>query len=401
MSNTVETMPRMRLNVLILSLCQACMYTANAVLIASAALVGMALAPNPLYATVPVAMVFLFGMGCALPASLLMKRIGRRSGFQIGLLFALSGASLCGYAVLSASFMLFCVGIALIGVGNAFGGFYRFAAADVSTASYRSRAISYVLAGSVVAAFIGPNLVNLTKNSVAGAIFSGSYFTLGAVYVLSLILVSFLKVPELDTTDEHKKGRPLREITKQPEFMLAVASATVGYGVMNLLMTSTPLAMDSREMSFHQTAMVIQWHIFAMFAPSFFTGHLVHKFGDLMVIGTGLMALFLSISVPYVVGDSFFAFCLCLMLLGVGWNFTFLGGTTLLTKVYGPSEKALVQGVNDLCVFSVVTVTAIMSGVLHHLWGWYLLNAGAAVPLFIVLLMVFWVRRTRVAVLAT
>lgn len=401
MSKSVETMPRMRLNVLILSLCQACMYTANAVLIASAALVGMALAPSPLFATVPVAMVFLFGMGCALPASLLMKRIGRRSGFQIGLLFAISGANLCGYAVLNASFILFCVGIALIGVGNSFGGFYRFAAADVSTESYRSRAISYVLAGSVAAAFIGPNLVNLTKNSLAGAIFSGSYFTLGAVYVLSLILISFLRVPQLDTKDDHKKGRSLREIAKQPEFMLAVASATVGYGVMNLLMTSTPLAMDAREMSFHQTALVIQWHIFAMFAPSFFTGHLVLKFGDLRVIGAGLIALFLSISVPYVVGDSFFSFCLSLVLLGLGWNFTFLGGTTLLTKVYEPSEKAMVQGVNDLCVFSIVTVTAIMSGVLHHIWGWYVLNAGAAIPVFFVTLMVFWVRRTRVAVPAT
>lgn len=395
MSRSTATMPRMRLNVLILSLCQACMYTSNAVLIASAALVGMTMAHDPMYATVPIAMMFLFGMGCALPASMLMKYIGRRGGFQVGLGFSMSGACLSGYAIFVQSFVLFCVGIAFIGIGNAFGGFYRFAAADVSTESYRSRAISYVLAGSVVAAFIGPNLVAFTKNSVINAAFAGSYFALAGVYALSFVLVSFLKVPQVSDHAIQLERRPIGEIMKQPEFMLAVVSATVGYGVMNLLMTSTPLAMDLRGMSFGQTAIVIQWHIFAMFAPSFFTGHLVRRFGDLNIIGAGLVALFASVLVPYVMGDHFAAFCLALILLGVGWNFTFLGGTTLLTKVYRPSEKAVVQGVNDLCVFSVVTVTAIMSGVLHHLWGWYVLNAGAAIPLVVVVLLVMWVKRTR------
>ncbi len=401
MNRTDEIMPGMRRNVLILSLCQACMYSSNAVLIASAALVGMVLAPNPLYATVPIGAVFLFGMGFALPASLLMRWMGRRRGFQLGLLSSILGALVSGYAVVQHSFILFCFGIAMIGIGNAFGGFYRFAAADVATVSYRSRAISYVLAGSVAAAFIGPNLVTLTKNSLAGAAFAGSYFALAGVYALSLILVSFLRVPQATESELDHKKRPLSVIAKQPEFLLAVISATVGYGVMNLLMTSTPLAMDMRGLSFGQTALVIQWHIFSMFAPSFFTGHLIRIFGDLRVIAMGLMALFLSISVTFVVGDSFAAFCLALMLLGLGWNFTFLGGTTLLTKVYHPSEKAVVQGLNDLCVFSVVTLTAVMSGVLHHVWGWHVLNAGAAFPLLLVVLMLVWVRRTRISVPAT
>ncbi len=372
------------------------MYTSNAVLIASAALVGMALAPDPIYATLPVGAVFLFGMGFALPASILMKYIGRRSGFQLGLLFSIGGACLSGYAVVEHSFILFCLGIALIGIGNSFGGFYRFAAADVSTESYRSRAISYVLAGSVAAAFIGPNLVAWTQHTMAEAIFAGSYYTLAGVYLLSLILVSFLKVPQLDESEVHEQKRSLLEVARQPEFILAVASATVGYGVMNLLMTSTPLAMHSRGMSFGQTAVVIQWHIFAMFAPSFFTGHIIRKIGNLNIISAGLIALFLSILVPFTMGDGFAAFCLSLILLGLGWNFTFLGGTTLLTKVYRPSEKAVVQGVNDLCVFSVVTVTAVMSGVLHHIWGWFALSAGASAPLFLVVLLVFWVKRARV-----
>ena len=391
----MNTIKRMRLNVGILSICQASMFTANAVMIASAALVGMVLAPEPVYATVPISMVFLFGMGFALPASMIMKYIGRRLGFMIGLLFGIFGALLSGYAIVLQSFLFFCMGIALIGIGNAFGGFYRFAAADVAEESYRSRAISYVLAGSVVAAFIGPNMANFTKETISGSLFAGSYVSLAVIYFGALILISFLKVPPGNVEAEKKKGRPLRVIAAQPLFILAVSSATVAYGVMNLLMTSTPLAMEARGMGFGQTAQVIQWHIFAMFAPSFFTGHLIRKFGDVNIIFTGLMALLGCIFITFLFGDSFLAFCAELMLLGIGWNFTFLGGTTLLTSTYEPSEKAFVQGLNDLCVFSVVTMTALMSGVLHHIWGWFVLSSGAVVPIVLLSLLLLWVKKNQ------
>ena len=391
----MNTIKRMRLNVSILSICQASMFTANAVMIASAALVGMVLAPEPVYATVPISMVFLFGMGFALPASMIMKYIGRRLGFMIGLLFGISGALLSGYAIVSQSFLFFCMGIALIGIGNAFGNFYRFAAADVADESYRSRAISYVLAGSVVAAFIGPNMANFTKETISGSLFAGSYLSLAVIYFGALILISFLKVPPGNVEAEKKKGRPLRVIAAQPLFILAVSSATVAYGVMNLLMTSTPLAMEARGMGFGQTAQVIQWHIFAMFAPSFFTGHLVRKFGDVNIIFAGLMALLGCIFITFLFGETFLAFCAELILLGIGWNFTFLGGTTLLTSTYEPSEKAFVQGLNDLCVFSVVTMTALMSGVLHHIWGWFVLSAGAVVPIVLLSLLLLWVKKNQ------
>ncbi len=389
--------PRMRLNVAILSVCQACLFTANSTLIASAALVGVALAPQPLLATVPVSMLFLFGMGFAMPASLFMKRVGRRNGFICGLLVGISGAIVSGLAIMWSSFFLFSAGIGLIGIGNAFGNFYRFAAADVSNESYRSRAISYVLAGSVVAAFIGPNMTNLTKDVFSGALFAGSYMALAGVYFISLTLVSFLKVPVIEQQSQQGKGRPLREIAAQPLFLLAVVSATVGYGVMNLLMTSTPLAMEHRGMHFHHTAQVIQWHIFAMFAPSFITGHLVRKFGDMNVIFAGLVALAASVVVVHVFGDTFLVFTASLILLGIGWNFTFLGGTTLLTKTYEPNEKAVVQGLNDLCVFSTVTLTALLSGVLHHFWGWLALGNGALVPIALVAMLVLWVRKRGLA----
>lgn len=369
------------------------MFTANSTLIASAALVGVMLSPQPMFGTLPIAMLFLFGMGFAMPASLFMRRVGRTNGFMIGLVFGIAGAIVSGFAIILSSFFMFCAGISMIGVANAFGAFYRFAAADVSTESYRSRAISYVLAGSVVAAFIGPNMTNLTKDTFGNALFAGSYMTLAAVYLLSFALVSFLKVPNTETEGVNVKGRTLREIASQPIFLLAVVSATVGYGVMNLLMTSTPLAMEARGMSFGHTAQVIQWHIFAMFAPSFFTGHLVRKFGDINVVLAGLIALAASVLVVYILGDSFTVFCASLILLGIGWNFTFLGGTTLLTKTYHTSEKAIVQGFNDLCVFSTVTVTALLSGVLHHLWGWLALSGGALVPIALVAVFVFWVQK--------
>ena len=398
MTNSDRTYERMRVNVGILSCCQATLFVANSVLIATAALIGVVLAPEPIYATVPVAMLFLFGMGGAMPASLLMKKVGRRAGFQLGSLFHIFGASVSGFAIVEQSFLLFGFGIAMIGIGNAFAAFYRFAAADVADISYRSRAISYVLAGSVVAAFIGPNLANFTKNAVPGALFAGSYWSIAVIYGIALILITFLKVPEVDAEAEKKKGRPLREIAKQPQFLLAVVAATVGYGVMNLLMTSTPLAMEASGMSFMHTSQVIQWHIFAMFAPSFFTGHLVRKFGELNIILAGLFALFTSVLITFVFGLSFFTFIATLVLLGVGWNFTFLGGTMLLTTTYEPSEKAIVQGFNDLFVFSIVTLTALMSGILHHLWGWFVLAGGASIPIFTVVAFTLWIRSRQAAV---
>ncbi len=392
---------KMRLNVALLSTCQAFMFIANSVFIASAALIGAALVDNLAYATVPVSLVFIFGMGFAMPASMLMKYIGRRAGFQIGCATGCSGALVCGYAAIEHSFVFFCIGIALIGIHNAFAAFYRFAAVDVSTESYRSRAVSYVLAGSVVAAFIGPNMANLTRNMIDNAMFAGSYFSLAVCYALAFVVISFLQVPNESKSENLGPSRPLGVIVRQPVFVISVISATVGYGVMNLLMTSTPLAMQAREFGFMYTAQVIQWHIVAMFAPSFFTGHLIRKFGDLNIILAGLAALLCGIAAGLLLADTVMMFAVALMLIGIGWNFTYLGGTTLLTMAYDPAEKAKSQGFNDLCVFSVVSITAVLSGVLHHVWGWYVLCAVTAVPVLSVLALAGWMRFRSNAALQT
>ena len=396
MNSPAEPFARMGSNVCLLSVSNAIMYTVNAVLIASAALVGARLASSPVYSTVPVFMLFIFSMGFAFPASMLMKFIGRRMGFQLAACFGSIGAFICCYAITVQSFLLFCVGISMIGIHNAFGAFYRFAAADVSTEDFKSRAISYVLAGSVVAAFIGPNLANFTKSAISESLFAGSYLSAGVCYLLALVVVSFLQVPNVNVEEEKKAGRPLMQIASQPVFWLALCSATFGYGVMNLLMTSTPLAMHAQEMHFGQTAQVIQWHIVSMFAPSFFTGHLIRKFGELNIIFSGVFVLIACIITSFLLGDSFISFLLSLILLGIGWNFTFIGGTTLLTTTYAPSEKAKIQGLNDTIVFSVVSVTALMSGVLHHLWGWQIICLATLPPILVIGVFVLWLKRQRV-----
>ena len=382
----------MRLNIGLLAACQALMYTANSVLIATAALVGVMLLDDATFATVPVAIVFVFGMGCAMPASLLMKKIGRRAGFQIGSALGIVGSILCGVAIIQSNIYVFCAGIACLGIHNAFGGFYRFAAVDVAADDYKSRAISFVLAGSVISAFAGPNLANLTREVVGTALFAGSYFALAVCYLIALCIISFLQVPNEWQSQTDEVGRRLYTIAKQPAFIISVLSATIGYGVMNLLMTSTPLAMDKNGLGFGATAQVIQWHIAAMFAPSFVTGHLLRKFGDVTIMLTGVMAFIASIVVATVLESTFITFCTSLILLGIGWNFTFLGGTNMLTTSYRQSEKAKAQGLNDLCVFSVVSITALSSGILHHTLGWQVLCMVTLVPVIVLGVAVIWYR---------
>ncbi len=383
---------KMRFNVALLSMCQAFMFVANSVFIASAALVGAALADDIMHATIPVSLVFVFAMLFAIPASALMKLVGRRAGFQIGSATGCVGAVVCAHAVMQQSFIQFCIGISLLGIHNAFGNFYRFAAADVSTESYKSRAISYVLAGSVIAAFIGPNMANATKSLVEDALFAGSYAALAVCYMLGFIVISFLQVPNERAPSAMMPGRPLLKVAKQPAFVVSVVSATVGYGVMNLLMTSTPLAMEVMGHDFMYTAQVIQWHIVAMFAPSFFTGHLIRRFGELNIILWGFGALFGGIMAGMLMGSTVAMFLTALVLIGIGWNFTFLGGTTMLTSTYQPSEKAKAQGFNDFCVAFVVSGTALLSGILHHLWGWHALCAVTAVPVLVTAAYAAWLR---------
>ncbi len=349
------------------------MLSSTSLTMATSALVGVVLAPTPTLATLPLGLGYLCIMITMFPASLLMKHYGRRVGFALGGTAGLIGGSTSALGIYLGSFTLFCAGSALFGVANGFSQYYRFAAAEIVDESYKSRAISWVLAGGLVAAFVGPNTASLTREFIPGALFSASYAFI-ALFCAGVIIIQFfirIPMPSIEEKEGHK--RPLGFVLTQPVFLVAVLCAMIAYGTMNLLMTATPLAMNHRGMAFGDTAIVIQWHIVGMFAPSFFTGSLIHRFGVLKIMFIGALAL-VGCALVALNGQLYAHFLFGLVLLGIGWNFLYIGGTTLLTEVYLPAEKGVIQGINEFMVFSATAFTALSSGYLHHTLGWQTLN---------------------------
>ena len=298
----------MRRNVVLLAACQALLYTSSSLVVATAALVGVALAPSIELSTLPLGLMFLATMSATMPASLLMKRFGRRAGFLLGGAIGALGSALCAAGIQRGSFLTFCIGLALIGVFNGVGQYYRFTAAEVASEQYRSRAISLVMAGGLIAAFTGPNLARLTRDMMPGA-FTASYLSLVAVSLLGMVLISGLRVPPLSAVEIDGPTRPLARIARQPVFAVALLGAMVSYGVMNLLMTATPLAMNGGGFTFGDTAWVIQWHVLGMFAPSFFTGHLIRRFGvaNVMLAGGVLLLACVVVNLSGISATHFWA----------------------------------------------------------------------------------------------
>ena len=373
-------MTSMKRNVLLLAASQAMLMTGGSLLIATSALVGYRLAPDKALATLPLAMQMLASMLTSIPASLFMQRFGRRAGFLLGSTIGITGAGLATVAIVTGNFSLFVLGAALSGMFAGFGNYYRFAAADVATVEYRSTAISYVMAGGVMAAFIGPNLAHWTSTWLV-APFAGSYLALAAILMLSFATQLFLEIPR-PLREAYGSGRTLGAIARQPVFMVAAIGGMLGYGIMALVMTATPLAMHEHHYAFGDTAFVIEWHVLGMFAPSFFTGHLIRRFGVLqvMLVGGLLSAACVGINLT---GTGLSHFWLALFLLGMGWNFLFIGATTLLTETYAPEEKAKTQALNDFLVFSTVTIAVLSAGTLQHHLGWQAVNYGV-IPLIAV-----------------
>ena len=384
----------LRRNVLILAVCQALMLSGSSLIVAASALVGLALSVEKVWATLPIACMYCGTLAVTFPASVLMKRIGRRGGFIIGLMVGFVGAMVATWAIVEHNFVAFAVGSFLIGILNGFGQYYRFAAADISGEAYRGRAISWVLAGGILAAFIGPNLANYSQDMLMGIPFAGCYVSLLILYGLSILLVSQIQIAVPGEHERSGEQRPLAQIARQPKYLVAVIGAMIAYAVMNLVMTSTPLAMASHDHEFSDMALVIQWHVLAMFAPSFFTGNLIARFGVTRIMSVGAILLLASILIG-LGGISVFHFLFELVFLGLGWNFLFIGGTTLLTETYTAPEKAKAQGLNDLLVFGMVALTALSSGFLHEWVGWRALNYSVLPAILLVLGMVVWLGRRR------
>ncbi|MCZ2134196.1 MAG: MFS transporter [Burkholderiales bacterium] len=372
MSFTVDQ----RRSVTLLAFCQALLLTNSVILMAVNALTGFMLADNKFLATLPAMTYVIGGAISAMPAAAYMREHGRRRGFMLGSVLAMVGAVICALAVMAKSFWGVCLGTFFIGCYNASGGFYRFAAADAVTGADKARAISLVLAGGIVGGLIGPESSKLTKDWLP-VTYAGTYLSLVGFAIAALALQSRLTLPAVSVDHNDAPARPLREIIRQPKLIVAVVAAAFGYGVMNLLMVATPLAMSFCGHPFKEGVFVLEWHVFGMFAPSFFTGSLIKRFGALPIIVFGCLLNFATIAID-LSGTTVAHFWFGLFVLGVGWNFMYIGGTTLLTETYRPSERTRVQGFNDTVVFTTMAISSSSAGVLVNGEGWEIVNYTAA-----------------------
>lgn len=388
-SPTTFRMRRDRKNVLVLAICQMLLGTGRSLLIATAPLIALGIAADKALATLPQSLVLVGTAAATLPASFLMRRIGRRFGFIVGTLIGCCGGVIDIIAILHADFWLFALGTLMFGFMSGFGQLYRFAAADVATSDYKAKAISLVLAGGVVAGFVGPELAKIGKDMIASVQFVGAYGILTMAVVLSALVLLFLDIPPLSTTERKDTGRPLGEIFRQPVVIASVTTALVAQGVMNFLMTATPIAMTQTHHLFAETATVIQWHLIGMFAPGFITGHLIRRFSDLKILLTGLLLELICIGVA-LSGVSVFDFWLAMLLLGVGWNFAYTASTSIVTSAYTPAERAKTEGAMNFFIYGVVSVLSLSSGVTIHYFGWTWVNLGALPMLAIALAATMW-----------
>ena len=370
----------------------------NGVLMAAVgALAGYALAPSPRLATVPAVAYVLGAALSTLPASFFMKRRGRRAGFLLGSSLGIAGGAVGAIAIALHSFTLLLAGTFLCGIYNAFGQYYRFAAADAAPPDWKSRAISLTLAGGIFGGFIGPAVGRFTRDLVEPQ-FLASYAVLAVFALASFVIAAGLSFPEQSAEERHGTGRPLGVILRQPAVVVAVLAAAVGYGVMNLLMSVTPLAMDlCCHHPFADATFVLQWHVIGMFAPSFFTGALIRRVGVLNVLLAGAALMFVCVAIA-MSGVTLMHFWWALTLLGVGWNFLYIGGTLLLTEAHSPAEKAKVQGVNDSLVFVVMVGSSLASGVVVTGSGGWAMLTRLTVPFLALTALatsILWIREHR------
>lgn len=356
-------------------------------------LIGRELAPTPALATLPISVMIVGVALTSIPAALLMQRIGRRRGFITAAGIAVLAAVLAAYAVAIGSFTLFCLATLLLGANNAFVQQYRFAAAESVSPDRVGQAVSYVLLGGIVAGVIGPELGKRASNWLPYGTYTGSFAVLALLFTSVVLLMLFYQNSTQQKEAVTGEARPLREIIAQPAFIVAALSAAIGYGVMSFIMTATPVNMQtSHGFVLGQTTIVIQSHVLGMYVPSLFSGWLIARLGlkRMMLIGVGVMLVCMSIAL---VGESFMHFWGALVLLGVGWNFMFVGGTALLTSTYRPSERFKVQAVNDFSVFGIQAFASLSAGTVIHLANWNVLVLSTLPFLLLVLATILWMHR--------
>ena len=336
-----------KVNVGLLALAQALFMCVTTMAIATTPIAAHAmLGADKTLATLPLVLYHCGIMATTIPASLLMARIGRVGGFSIGALLTIVAGGISAWAIFEQHFVGLCIGAGMLGMSAAFAWYYRFAAADAADDNFRPKAIALVMAGGLVAGVLGPETAKYANHWFEPVLYAGVYMMMMVYGIGSLLVVQFLRIPGLTAAQRAKGGRPMREIMRQPAYIVALTSSMFGYGVMTLVMTSTPLAMMACGFAFNDSALVIQGHVVGMFLPSFFTGHLITRFGVLKIIAAGAL-IQMGCAIINLSGIEFINFFIANVLVGVGWNFTFVGGTTLLTTTYRPEERAKVQGSHD------------------------------------------------------
>ena len=374
--------PLLNKNLVLLIICQGLFLTNNVTFIAINGLVGFSLSPASWMATLP---VMGYVVGGAVSTSIVAKTqnyFGRKISFQLGLLVAVFSALLCAYAASTRNFWLLVCGTFIAGYYSANGQLYRFAAAELTITAQRDKAVSWVLAGGILGAVVGPNLASWTKNLFETA-FLGAYLTLSIAAIIGIIVMQCIHFPaEFKTEHALGAGRSLKTILRQPVFMVAVIGASLGYGVMNLLMAGTPLAMQICGLPFSDTALVLEWHVIGMFAPGFFTGSLIQRFGALKIMGVGVALNCICIAIA-LTGTDLQQFVIALFLLGVGWNFLFTGSTSLAMTAYKPEERDKAQAAINFFVFGTMAFSSFGSGALVTTQGWTILNLGSIFPVII------------------
>jgi predicted MFS family arabinose efflux permease len=378
---------RAKRNAIVLAVAQGLYASGTVVLVATAGLVGAQLAPSKAWATLPVSTFVIGTMMSTIPTALLMRRIGRKPGFMLGALIGALSGCLSLYAIYKASFPLFCIATAFYGVFQASSGYFRFAAADMASPSFKPKAISWVLTGGVAAALFGTLIVIQTTNLLAPVTFAGCYLATAVLAVAAILVLTLLDLPN-PKREELAGGRPLLEILRQPRLVMALGAGMMSYGIMNLVMTATPIAMIDCGFTINHASWVIQWHVLAMFVPSFFTGTLIARFGTDRVTVIGLIILIGS-GIAALLGIGFSNFAAALVLLGLGWNFAFIGATTIVTDCYRPAERNKVQAVNDFAIFVTVATASLVSGRLLDALGWNAVNL-AVFPMAGLALLLLW-----------
>lgn len=367
-------MQNMHKQVLILAGSQAVFQSVTILLMTVGGLAGLYLAPAPSLATIPLAMGSLGTAIIMFPASIMMSRRGRRVGFILGAASGIVSAGVAVAAMLMHSFWLLCLAMLVLGVYQAFAQFYRFAAGEVATEAFRNRAISLVIAGGVVAAFVGPFLAR-TGSTLLPVPYTGSFILMGVMSLIGVVLLTGLRIPAEQTEDASviPQARPWRKVITQPAYLVALFSAASAYGIMVLAMTATPIAMSNHGFTLSQSATVIQLHVLGMYLPSFFTGRLVGRFGSqkIMLVGVAMLLGYVSLALS---GTSIVFFAGALILAGTGWNFLYIGATSLLSTTYSGQEKGVAQAVNDMSVFIFTLLCSVAAGTLLNTVGWQNMN---------------------------